>query len=64
MPKVAMELKAKAKAKAKFKAEQDEDAGKDIVKIIRGTEVEEIESSSGAVADALGTLGLIPADGQ
>ena len=51
-------------AKAKFKAEQDEDAGKDIVKIIRGTEVEEIESSSGAVADALGTLGLIPADGQ
>jgi len=53
-----------AEAKAKFKAEQDEDAGKDIVKIIRGTEVEEVESKSQDVVDALSTLGAFSAPQQ
>lgn len=43
-------------AKAKFKAEQAAADNKDVVKIIRGTEVEEVESKPKAVADALSTL--------
>ncbi len=53
-----------AAAKAKFKADQEEDAGKDIVKIIRGTEVEEVESKSKKIVDALSTLGAFSSTEQ